>query len=474
MPLSPHRLRTLASVNPAFDISVAGGTCRAIAAFLCLLWLLIMIAATWGKPGSMDALLGGLWATQSSLIVLSCLLMQSGLAEAQRVLHARAAPRHALAASLAALHRLGWQIWALAALPLLMDSARRLVLNKELAAGLQLGAGPAWLALLMLLCAWSNAAWQGRLKPWAGLIGLGAALLALQAWAAPALLSGSYGAAAALASQVLLLWIAPRLARQALSLPQGRYRGAGPFLSELAQAWASKFQMLDKSAQSGNWLPFQIIWLSSLSQPWVSKIFWSPQLSLGSFGLRQIMLCMLALLTLQCHQLHWRHLLAPSGAVRQNLGLHITLSTLQAYLRCWPLLAPLLVIVLVIHWLVTPSASLGTLLLQHGPAALWLGLDITLATVLAVLLRGSLRSQQLALLTLAAPFALGLLALLWAPSRWALTQSLPRDATWLALELGLILSLLPWLGRAWRGVDLGALMQRNEAALAKRRQNLAN
>jgi hypothetical protein len=311
----------------------------------------------------------------------------------------------------------------------------------------QLLAAPAWLALAMGLSALASLSWGGLLpRRWL--------LLPLAVWALPLWLGATPLWAAwqpAWPLQLACLLMLPLLLqglvrrRPAARLPRP---GVPQRFKRLLRSLASRQALLEQSNRGlGRYLWVDgLILLSISSNPqWPS---WGDSQGAGSV-LRLLLMTLLALRLLQSRDLHWRALLAPQGALRRQLGLRIWRDSLRG-------------ITLLLALVVLPLLLVGALLSGWPDPLRWLGialpfgLELVLATGLAVLARGLCGS------TTRAATAVLLIALLWLPMLWFAPawMSWTRGPTQMLVLLGACLMLLPLQRRAWQRVELGQLVER--------------
>jgi hypothetical protein len=316
-----------------------------------------------------------------------------------------------------------------------------------------------------------SAAWRGELPAlWIlpGLAALAAMILKLipeqhmWLWQAAdgfrfdALLAMAMSPAAA----VLLLW--PALGVRSRARPLAPAPALRTLAKQQFRSLTERLRYVDGASSigvlGGLWgqLPQQFINRQPeglLFMPWGSTFT-----SAGPWRLLALTLVAGALLSTPA--LHWRHLLAPRGALRASLGWKIWLTT---YLMVASVLTAVLA-----------PIGLGVLLLASDGPQLWpqvpglllsylppLMLDLALATALATLIRGWAGTQGKAMATL------GVLALLWGlvhllTFAWTGQGALPlrqRDEGY-ALLIVTAAGCCAWAAaRVWRRADLGALMR---------------
>lgn len=262
------------------------------------------------------------------------------------------------------------------------------------------------------------------------------------------------------AAAVLLLW--PALSpRSRVHAPHGR-RALRSLVTQRFRSLTERLRYVDGASSAGMlagfWgqLPQQFINRQPeglLFMPWGSTFT-----AAGTW--RLLALTFVASALLSTPALHWRHLLAPRGALRAHLGWQIWLTTY-------------LMVVCVLTVSLAPI-GLGVLLLSSDGPQLWprvpglllsylppLLLDLTLATALATLIRGWAGTQGRALATL------GVLVLAWGlvhllTFAWTGQGALPllqRDGGY-ALLIVTAAACCAWAAaRVWRRADLGALMR---------------
>jgi hypothetical protein len=178
--------------------------------------------------------------------------------------------------------------------------------------------------------------------------------------------------------------------------------------------------------------------------------------------LRLLVFTLLASILLSTPALHWRHLLAPTGAVRASLGWRIWLTTYF--------------VVVGLMFLILTPVGLGVLVFSEDSAVLWprvpelllsylppLLLDLALATALAALIRGWAGSQGRALAAWAVlALAWGLVQLLtYVSTGQGMLVLMHRDGSYALLSLVATACCVWGAARTWSRADLGELMRRS-------------
>lgn len=415
-----------------------------------------------------------------------------GALQAQRsVWHARVAPGRALRSARRAFSRTLAVSLALAVLPLALIALLAPPLTSFASHGFLVTALMTGTLSLGLIAA---AAWRGQIRAtwaWPGLLALLAlspALLGEEGWAQWQQPEGWRNAllVAFLASPGLAAWLTwPHCAAEAPARPspwrallaephsgRGSEDGLRGRLLRLKARASERFRLLDKGGLAGamsgfSWqLPQQIINGRSeglLFMPWGSEI--TP---LDVY--RWLLLALVPLALTSSPSLHWRHLLAPGGALRHQLGAQIATTTF--------------VLVVTFMGSVTAAIGLGVLLLADDGSARWhlvpllvarygpaLLLELALATMLATTLRGFAGSSGravFALLALGTGWGVvhGAIYLLSGEARVVLGH---RDEVWVAAMLLAVAALWPLAGRAWRRTDLAALLRNSRRTAGEER-----
>ncbi len=420
--------------------------------------LAVVSAFTSTNPGT--SWRGELLLLQLGAILPLPLTMISALVEARRLTLGRVAPRLALRADRHGSRHAVVAVW------LLVSAAD--------AALVWLHAGTAWppaavlwpaatVSLVLALMVMQGAAWNGLAPvPW---LLAPPALLALGTWYGWAALWGDLQALgpwwhlAPLCSLPLAWWRLERRLSAPLRIAPGpqvlapRQRVAAGTVA-LTERW----RYVDARAQgvaTAIWLP-QLLAESAFSG---RNSFWSTPWGGGInawYLPRLMLLALLATLLLRSSQMHWRWLLAPTGAFRRRLGQRIVASTLGLLLAVATVIVGIAALILLgtghFH-----GAKAWDLALHQG---LPLALDILLAVTLATWVRGRVRSLM------AAGFVYLGLAATWLLLLWVLgfkLQAFEAPALWLrdtthataTLLLAALFTLLA--NRAWARADLGHL-----------------
>jgi len=184
---------------------------------------------------------------------------------------------------------------------------------------------------------------------------------------------------------------------------------------------------------------------------------------------RLLLLSYMALVLLQSRDLHWRRLLAPGGPHRASIGWRIFVSSVKGNLIIAAVLTGLCCAIAAA--ISSYTGKFNLLASFQWPAfAAALACDLTLATALAVVLRGFAGKQQTAMLGLVCVFGLiASICIAW----WAFSLgpepnfTWPRDSIHALAMLAALLLLRPLMRRAWRRADLVQLLTKAQAQTAE-------
>ncbi|MBL8327757.1 MAG: hypothetical protein JNJ71_02825 [Rubrivivax sp.] len=461
---------------------------------VAVLWVLAGALATVGlilgvQTALSDVPFPASWHQGLTLAMWALVLPVPGLAwdalQAQRaVWRARVSPRAAVKAAERAFRRtLGWTL-TLALLPLALIGLMTLPLPQATlnAAGLwALMAGSMSFGLLFA------AAWRGDLPaawawPWIMiLIAVPVTLLPAASWALWAAAEGWRGAvmlAMGLAPLAALGWSA-RTEQNLNAVDRGGRAGRGDAVS-IAPGLPPEMRGL--RARIAGWKQWLKAHVSPIDGPWgismagyiVSQLpqqlmmrreegllfrSWGSEVTV-TVGYRVGFLALWVVMLTASPALHWRHLLAPGGSLRQRLGHQIIFTT-------WLLVTGVLAIMLAVVGggiLLFSSdraellVQLPSLLLRYAPLFL---LDLWLACALAAVVRALAGTQLRAVFAFIGLIGvwglthLLLLAVLGSPMQpWG-----TRNAWALIVTLMLIGLLHALAQQAWARADLSALLR---------------
>ncbi|MDC8772776.1 hypothetical protein [Roseateles albus] len=398
---------------------------------------------------------GGLLLTMALLSLALVPAFLSRLPTLERVLRQRVAPDDSFERCLRQALRRLLTGWLLLSLPLAIEAA----LLTDLTTPTVL-AGPAWLALTLLCSLWTFAAWHGWIA--AGWLLPLAPLLVLslfgqasqwQAWR-------ELGWGAHLAGCLLLplsLW------RLKCQLAQSQKQTRSP--AQRLGAWLSQTlrrgRQLDRA--SSYWLMLLVLMMTTMTPLLAGSgagnlllADWGQPLGFAHLARLLFMTAWLSS-SLRSRDLHWRRLLAPPGHFRSGLALRLAADNWLPMAALVMLLSLLGVAGQVLIF----KRSLDSALFSNLTVALpWL-CDLSLALMLALLLRGRLTQGWIAGGLFGVAIGLGgLLWVLLGASFWqGSTGWLSRG--WLSslLELAVAALLLRWAQAVWARKDLHELMR---------------
>lgn len=432
-----------------------------IAALILVVSVLAVLSAlTGGDPGTHWR--GALLMLQLSATLPLPLALVSALVEARRLTLGRVAPRKALWADLRG-SRLalltGWLLIGAADTALVWLHAG----TAWPPAAVLLPAAVASLALALMVM--QGAAWHGLARAlWLvaplAVVALGAGYGWAELWTHLQALGPWWHLALLCSLPLAWRWLELRL-----SAPLRIVAGPQPLtprrrLAAATVAITERWRYVDARSQgmvAAIWLPQVLANNAFFGQ----NSFWSTPWGGGInawYLPRLMLLALLATLLLRSSQMHWRWLLAPTGAFRRRLGQRIVVATLGLLLAIVVLIVAIAALILLVTGHFNGGKAWDMALHQGLPLAL----DILLAVTLATWVRGrvpSLVVAGLVYLGLAAAW----LMLLWvlgftlqafeAPALWQ------RDATHAIASLLLAALFTRLANRAWARADLGTLFR---------------
>lgn len=398
---------------------------------------------------------------QISVLLPLTLAAMAQLVEMRWVSLSRVWPSSALRQDVRGVCNLLWLAWALAALPALVLALLTHGVSVTL---VEAGVGPALAALTLAMFALQGAAWQGLIHPaWLLAPGPAIAWLGARAWDTPwtdLLGVGPLGMAIALLSLPgVLMWLQQRLG-QPLQLAAGpQPRTPRQWFAAASGSLRERWRYVD--GREGGYLLALLLMQIGIQAMVFTKgsvvlVPWGSEVT-GWYGLRILLLALVVTPALRSRDLHWRWLLAPSGAFRRHLGQRIVASTLGSLAVIFCIVA--LVALPLMHWSGLSWSDASARALSYGAP---LSLDLVLATALAAGLRGLSTSRVWPLLALGAGMCAWVLAgWLAGLSFWTgdNTAYWHRDATFAAATLGLAAFFTLLANRIWARADLGEIFR---------------
>jgi hypothetical protein len=448
------RLRLGVETMPARVLLLCGVTVL----YSVIVVALALLSAATGH-GVSDVSLKWTLLLQLSVLLPLPLATMAQLVEMRWVSLSRVWPSSALRQDVRGVCHVLWLAWALVALPALVLALLTLGSSVTL---VEAGVGPALAALTLAMFALQGAAWQGLIHPaWLLAPGPAIAWLAARGWDTPwtdLLAFGPLGMAIGLLSLPgVLMWLQQRLA-QPLQLAAGPTpRTPRQWFAEASGSLGERWHYVD-ARQGGPTLAIMvpIISLQVAIPNNVVLVPWGSEVT-GWYGLRILLLAAYVTTALRSRDLHWRWLLAPTGAFRHQLGQRIVASTLGS-------LAVILCVVGLVelplmHWIGLSWSDASARVLSYGAP---LALDLVLATALAAGVRGLSPRYVWSVLALSAGMCawvlVGWLAGLsfWPGDNTALWH---RDATFAAATLGLAAFFTLLANRIWARADLGQIFR---------------